>query len=506
MSVSTLIGLILLCVYNVVKSQETCNNSPCYRDCTRQCNNNFEYLCELNKTCTIQCDFGCDNNAEIMSYGNTNINCLSDACEQGFKLYNYDNSMNLDCAGVSCSSTLGYVYGGIFTMDCTGDSCDRSRLYCYGGNCNIDCHSISCNRIRIYCYPGASCVINCRGFAACNSGRLYCGFSNTCTSIGSGGGNIVPEIGALVTPSPTLATNNPTNTPTKIPTKITNNPTNNPSKIPTNIPSIMPSINPTFIPTNIPSMIPSQSPTNIPSITPSMIPSITPSFIPTNIPSITPSRTPTSTPSKMPSIVPSITPTKTPSESTHNPSITPSQSPSLLESIIKDPISLQFNTQMLLILSLLAGCLILSMMLVILIMFRKNKKLKQKMISESHSNNIQQNSINAANLKTDDANKCDNVVPFNHMEGAFHAKSSRSTDIESLFNDHTTKQETELKSKISSTISDMFDEIDTVTNKGEPELQSNVSSNVDELYIISPNALTNMKESSKGNTQSRGNV
>eukprot|EP01083_Nonionella_stella_P070112 187399_1 len=156
------------------------------------------------------------------------------------------------------------------------------------------------------------------------------------------------------TNNPTTAnpTSNPSSTPTTHPSS---NPSSTPSSNPSSTPSSAPigTSNPSSTPTSDPSTLPSSTPTSNPSTTPSSTPTGTsnPSSPPTSDPSTLPSSTPTSNPSTTPSSTP--TGTSTPSSTpTSNPSTTPSANPSsdptstpIVTDSTSDPTSAPITTQ-----------------------------------------------------------------------------------------------------------------------------------------------------------------
>ena len=443
-------SLTLFCVYIIiVNCQQTCNNSPCTRECANDECRNLNYLCESTKECTINCDAACKGNTKVTSYGITTINC-------------------------------------------DRQSCTGLKLYCLNGECNIECKGFTnpygCYDMRIECHPDASCIVNCPHGWECSGVNVYCGSSNVCNVIGAGATWVTIHENYFSS-SPTLSTNNPSIIPTIS--------TNNPSFTPTNQPSMTPSGNPTNT-TLIPSELPTTNPTSIPSLSPSLVPSKTPTTTPTNIPSLSPSLVP----SKAPTITPTIISTNSPIQTTNNPgSISPSLTPlnnlidlpstttvitSSLQPInnitILEPIIFNMNYQILMIASIIVACLIIIILCLILYISRKksNKTNQDKLTSESHiNNNIIHNSTNIVDLKNNDqfTNKTD--VLTDDIEGIQHIKSNNSIDIESL-----------------------FDGRNIITTKGAcneklinntPELQSNISSNIDDLYI-SYNTVTTNKD------------
>ncbi|KAG7374717.1 polymorphic outer membrane domain containing protein [Nitzschia inconspicua] len=139
------------------------------------------------------------------------------------------------------------------------------------------------------------------------------------------------------TPSPTLApTMTPTNQPTPVPTPSpTPAPTMTPTNQPTPVPPPPPTLAPTMTPTNHPTPVPTPSPT----IAPTMTPTKSPTTFPTPFPTLAPTMTPTNVPTSVPTLVPTKRPTNMPTPppttiSTRNPTPSPTRVAPVLETTI----------------------------------------------------------------------------------------------------------------------------------------------------------------------------
>ena len=267
--------------------------------------------------------------------------------------------------------------------------------------------------------------------------------------------------------------------PTESPTIATQTPSYIPSGFPSNNPTNYPSIFPSDYPTNIPTNIPTYNPTIIPSITPTMTTTtVNPSIPPTNAPSE----------SRLPTIYPTINPTN---------------NVTIIVPIVNNSNPNLINTQMFTILFILVGFLILLVLCLAIFVIKKNRQFKGDNIhSHSYPGNDGTNNIDEWK-NTDDTNIQDTASVYNDKEGISGLKSNKSSDIESLYGK---KGKTRPTSIVSSNISDIFDDSDTLAMKGEPQIQSNISSNVSELYHVSYNVNTNGNTLTKESKNRNGYV